>query len=141
MIQIWIESKDNYLSALSNGVEESSNKTAVLLLPGFYQAKCDSYYFISQFLKRLNKNNIYGICVDLPGSGDSYGNIKNCSMNLIIDAINGVIKYLKCQGFEKIYAVARGMAGNILQYYFVYDIIFIQEILYLLTSRKEIVYE
>ena len=27
------------------------------------------------------------------------------------------------------------------QYYFVYDIIFIQEILYLLTSRKEIVYE
>ncbi|WP_455950130.1 hypothetical protein [Eubacterium sp.] len=116
MNQIWINSKNNYLSAISNGIDYSNKKKAVFILPGFYQAKCDSYYFVTNFLMRLKKNNIYAISADLLGHGDSYGDISDITIDNLSEGISDIVNYLKKQGVESIYAIGRGLSGNILTY-------------------------
>lgn len=116
MNQIWINSKGNNLAALSNGVNCSDKKIAVVILPGFYQAKCDAYYFITNFLMRLKMNNIYAISVDLLGHGDSYGDISDITIDNLLEGINDIVDYLKQEGVESIYAIGRGIIGNILLY-------------------------
>lgn len=113
MSQIWIKSKERWLSAISNG-KGGRKDTCVLAFSGFSQAKCDSYYFMTYLLKMLASNNYYGVSVDLTGHGDSYGDIKDVNILVMEQDIIETINFMRANSINNVYAVGRGLSGNII---------------------------
>ncbi len=112
MAQIWLKSSDSYLSALLMKATTDSQKI-VILLPGFMQAKSDSYYFMSDFAKYLVTNGFHVLMVDLIGSGDSFGKSEEIELVKMKSDVLHIIQYVKQEGYKKVFAVGRGLSANI----------------------------
>lgn len=78
------------------------------------QSKCDSFYFMSDFAKYLCKNGHNVLLMDLSGSGDSFGEIENITVDSIKDDIRSISRYIHEHGYTQCYAAARGLSGNVL---------------------------
>ena len=113
MAQIWINSKYGYLSAKML-ISKSKSNIGYLFVPGLFEPNCDLYYFFQEFLEELKNYDKPGLVFEFSGTGDSFGSITSTTIEVMIQNLKDVIRYMRLQGIVEIIAVGRGIGANLL---------------------------
>lgn len=113
MYQTYIRSQNRYLFAC---IKERENcKDTVVLLPGFMHSKDDIDYFMTYIREDLYKNlKVNIIQVDIYGTGDSYGNTEEITVDSIINNIKDIAIWCRKTYGEKPYLITRGIYASII---------------------------
>lgn len=111
MKQTWIKSEDIYINSISSLHGQEKH---FIIFPEIFFSKDDYHYFFSRLQKEMANNGMSTILVDNYGCGDSFGDLKYSSIEIIFKGMEQVVKYVKSNYKGQTILISRGLSCNLI---------------------------